>query len=144
LYRGMGHEVHVYSRQYRDPWRPCDVIQVHYPLPEYNIPFVEQHRGSSPVIAFLHGAEAIRTPDKPLLWGLRAKFAVKRFAKSCDAVVTVSKWMAAEVESYLGISPTVIPNPVDPVCSPLSEDPAPAAPSASGVASRRKGWTSFE
>ena len=114
LYRRMGHAVDVYARQHRNAWRPADVIQVHYPLPEYNIPFVREHRGTAPVVVFLHGAEAIWTPGKPLLWGARARSATRRFVKSCDAAVTVSRWMQAQVEAYLGLKPIVIPNVVDP------------------------------
>jgi glycosyltransferase involved in cell wall biosynthesis len=116
LYRRMGHEVVVYARKHPpELWKDGgpDVLQVHYPLPEFSIWFARRFRHRLPVVAYLHGAEAIRTPDKPKLWGWKTKLATRRFVKTCDAVVTASRWMQAQAEAYLGVASTVIPNPVD-------------------------------
>lgn len=127
LYRRTGHEVDVFSRRLRPSWRPhYDVIQVHYPLSEFNIPFVQRLHNASPVIAFLHGAEAIRTPDKPRLWGFKQKLATRRFVRSCDVAVTASRWMQAQAEAYLDVNSTVIPNVVDDELFALHEGPRPS------------------
>jgi glycosyltransferase involved in cell wall biosynthesis len=122
IYRRLGHRVEVYARPERKPIpaqsRP-DVIAAHYPLPEFVIPTVKPWYGRVPIVAYLHGAEAIYIPGKHRLWRVKAKSAVKRFLRNCAQSVTESNWMRDRVEEYLGVVPIVIPNPVDPVLFPL-------------------------
>ncbi len=122
FYRRLGHSVDVYSRTNLKPIPPTshpDVIAAHYPLPDFVIPTVEPWYGRVPIIAYLHGAEAIQIPHGPVLWRMKAKSAVKKFLRKCAASVTESNWMKDRVQEYLGFAPMVIPNPVDPMLFPL-------------------------
>ncbi len=138
LYRRAGHSVEVHSRY--PPWNGLafgkpDVIAAHYPLPEYVIPTCEPFYGRIPIVAYLHGAEAIRVPGKPILWGLKAKLALRAFLRQAAGSVTESVWMRDEIRRYLGITPTVIPNPLDETLFKLSEHT-----SRNGVCLRPAGW----
>lgn len=138
LYRKAGHVVEVHSRY--PPWDRLaignpDVIVAHYPLPDYVIPICEPFYGRIPIIAYLHGTEAIRVPGKPILWGLKAKLALRAFLRHATTSVTESVWMRDEIRKYLGVAPTVIPNPLDESLFKLSEHT-----SKNGVCLRPLGW----
>ena len=124
LYERMGHQVAVWSRQYRQSVDSnYDVVAVHYPLPEYAIPVSDAFPKSTPKVAFLHGSEVIRLPReyKKFWWQWMNRGRVQRFLRRCDAVVTCSRWMQKEIEAETGLRPQVIPNPVDPELFPLME-----------------------
>ena len=138
LYRKAGHSVEVHSRY--PPWNALaigkpDLIAAHYPLPEYVIPACKPYYGRIPIVAYLHGAEAIRVPGKPIVWGLKAKLAVKAFLRQAAGCVTESVWMRDEIRKYLRMNATVIPNPLDDTLFKLSEHA-----SRNGVCLRPSGW----
>ncbi len=137
LYRRMGHSVDVWSRQYPRRRIPVDVLAVHYPLPEFTIPFAKSFPKSIPIVAYLHGAEAMRTPGTPFLYRIRARQAVRAFlSRDCAAVIAASAWMAQQIYNHLGVLAEIIPNPVDPELFSLID----REEASSGLCLRGAGW----
>ncbi len=137
LYRGLGHRVCVWSRKHSESldFDP-DVVQAHYPLPDFVIPKASAFVGKAPIVAYLHGAEAIRVPGKPFLWGVKARRAVRRFLRTTAACITESVWMSERIDEYLGVRPRVIPNPVDEQLFRACDAPL----SKRGLCLRGQGW----
>ncbi len=138
LYRKMGHEVDVFARgMVESPSAgQYDIAAAHYPLPEFVIPLAERFFPRTPVVAFLHGSEAISRGTKDLHpYRIKTRWMLKRFLRKCQASVTESRWMQEQIWKYLGIRPHVIPNPVDPSLFPLMSHG-----STKGLCLRGKEW----
>lgn len=122
MYLRMGHEVDVFAPGRRQPpgGTNYDAGAAHYPLPEYVIPVARRFLPKVPMVAYLHGSEAIGRGAKDLHpYRIKTRWLLRRFVRDCKASVTESNWMQQQVLSYLGVRPLVIPNPVDPSIFPL-------------------------
>ncbi len=140
LYRKMGHEVSLCIQDDGKAWDvgarwDYNIVAVHTPLPDWGIPVGREFkRRGLPVVAFVHGSEAIHIP---VLWDPKfsafawtQKMAKRNFLLfDCRAIVTESNWMYRKATDYFGTPFSgkvhVIPNPVDPELFPLIEHAIP-------------------
>ncbi len=138
LYRNMGHEVDLFVRGTKEPSDPrnYDVVAAHYPLPEYVIPTARRFLPRTPIVAYLHGSEAIARGVQDFHpYRIKARWQLKRFLRECQASVTESRWMQRQIRKYLGVTAIIIPNPVDPSLFPLM-----LHPTRKGLCLRGRGW----
>ncbi|MFQ5908408.1 MAG: glycosyltransferase family 4 protein [Thermoplasmata archaeon] len=138
LYREMGHAVDLFVRGTEEPSSPrnYDVVAAHYPLPEYVIPTARRFLPGTPVVAYLHGSEAITRGVRDFHpYRMKSRWQLKRFLRECQASVTESRWMQQEIRKYLGVTAEVIPNPVDPSLFPLM-----LHSTRKGLCLRGRGW----
>lgn len=101
----------------------ADIVFTHTPSVGITHLISKKYIGIVPVIVYVHGAEAIKTPR--LLWDISVgewlwrklmRTEVELLLNSCNAIVTASNWMIGAIQSYfpkLKNDILKIPNPVD-------------------------------